>query len=460
MKIRTIIYLMLGVILVAVLSVIYTTNRAVLDQSLVFGHDLSMPVWFSILIVSGVSMLVPLLFGMVRDVRRLFGSFTARRQRLSQQEAEQRYLKGVESMLNGREDAALEHFDAVLAIDPNHFEALLKGGEVLRTMRRYGEAIEYHRRAARARDGALEPLYSLFSDYEESGSIDNAKAILNRIIELNPKRSLTAYRKFRDICVKENSWEKAWEFQQRVEELLSALGHSKKSEVKHHLGIRYMVARRLIDTGKLREAIGILRRLVRTDASFVPAHILLGSTLETIGQPEEAVDVWEEGYKATGHAIFLSTIEDHYLKKEQPRKAIEALKATIFKGKNDILPRFFLGKLYFRLEMLDEAEQEFTRMKNRVSYFPTLHYHLAKIRERRGNHGEAVKELETVLRQTEALKVDYVCATCARKYPSWVEYCSRCGEWSSVEIDFREERAVEELGLSPAPVYPVEVQEG
>ncbi len=460
MKIRTVVYLSVGAVLVFILTVVYSYNQETLTRPLIIGRDLSIPIWFCFLLVSGVSMVVPLLFGLLRDVRRMFGSFGARRRLRSQQEAEERYLLGVESMLNGREERALEHFNVVLSVEPNHFEALLKGGEVLRTMRRYSEAIEYHRRAARDKEGDLRPLYSLVIDYEESGAIENAKAVLNRIIELSPKRSITAYRKYRAILINESAWDKAWEIQQKLEDLLGEMGHAKKGEKKYHLGIRYMLAQLLIDQGREREAIGILRRLVRMESTFVPAHLRLGETLAAVHQPEEAVEVWEEGYQATGHPILLTMIEDHHLRDEQPRRAIEALKAAVWKSQKDIIPRFFLGKLYYRLEMIDEALQQFVQMKNQVTYFPALHYYLAKIMERHGNLREALKELEVVLQQSEVLRVEYACATCSRKYPKWVDYCVRCGEWNSVVVDFKEERGVEELGLSSAPVYTADSQEG
>ncbi len=354
MKIRTVLYLMFGAIVVIVLSILYGTNKDTLDSQIVFGHGLHIPVWFALLLASGVSMLVPLLFGVLRDLRRMLRDFSVRRQARSRQEAEELYLRGVESMLNGREERALEHFNEVLAIDPNHFEALLKGGEVLRGLRRYAEAIEFHRRAARVKEDDLHPLYSLVSDYEESGAPENAKAVLNRIIELNPKRSLAASRKYRAICVSEGAWEKAWEIQKRIEDQLSDMGRSRKAEKKYHLGIRYMLAQSLLQAGKARDAVGTLRRLVGMEPAFVPAPLALGRALLALRQPEEAVEVWEKAYEATGHPIFLSTIEDHYLGQEQPRRAIEALKAAIWKSKKDIIPRFFLGKLYYRLEMIDE----------------------------------------------------------------------------------------------------------
>jgi tetratricopeptide (TPR) repeat protein len=459
MKIRTVLYLTLGGILVAVLSVLYTANRAVLDQPIALGHGFSMPVWACTLLASGVSMMVPILFGLLRDAREFFGSLTVRRRALDTQAIEGLYARGIESMLNGREERALEHFNAVLTRDPQHFDALLKGGEVLRLLRRHAEAIEYHRRAARLREGDLRPLYSLVADYEDSGADENAKAVLNRIIELNPKRSLNAYRQFRALVMREGSWDRAWEIQQRIEEQLSEMGRSAKAEKKYHLAIRLMLARAHQDAGRPREAIAILRRLAKMDPTFVPAHLRLGRSLMALEQPEAAVEAWEEGYQATGHPIFLTTIENHFLEQEQPRKAIEALKAAVWRTKQDVLPRFFLGKLYFRLEMLDEALGEFSRMKNRVAYFPALHYHLAKILERHGNYREAIRELETLLLQAEALKVEYVCTTCSKRFPSWSERCERCGEWNSIVVDFREERGVEELGLSSAPVYTVDGQE-
>src|SRR6185369_16462942 len=61
---------------------------------------------------------------------------------------------------------------------------------------------------------------------------ENAKAVLNRIIELNPKRSLNASRQFRALCMREGSWQSAWEMQQRIEEQLAEMGRSAKPEKK------------------------------------------------------------------------------------------------------------------------------------------------------------------------------------------------------------------------------------
>jgi hypothetical protein len=35
----------------------------------------------------------------------------------------------------------------------------------------------------------------------------------------------------------------------------------------------------------------------------------------------------------------------------------------------------------------------------------------------------------------------------------WADRCPNCGEWHTIEVKFREEISLEELGLSPAPIY-------
>ena len=95
MKIRTVLYLMFGAVIVAVLVILYVTNQQTLDSKILLGHGIAIPVWFALLLASAVSMLVPLLFGVLRDLRRMLGDLTARRQARSLQEAEERKLRGV-----------------------------------------------------------------------------------------------------------------------------------------------------------------------------------------------------------------------------------------------------------------------------------------------------------------------------------------------------------------------------
>ena len=134
MKLRTFFFLLSGAVLVFVLSLLYTPNSETLNRPIVLTRDFTMPVWAAFLFVALASMAIPLIFGLLRDVKHLFDSITRRRVVRTQKELERRYVLGIEAILNGREERALEHFNAILQRDPAHFEALIKAGDVHREM--------------------------------------------------------------------------------------------------------------------------------------------------------------------------------------------------------------------------------------------------------------------------------------------------------------------------------------
>ena len=193
--------------------------------------------------------------------------------------------------------------------------------------------------------------------------------------------------------------------------------------------------------------------MLKDNDQFIPAHVTLGEALLSQGSEAEAVDVWFLGFEATGSPIFLMVLEEHYLQSEQPLQAIEALKRCIAQARKDTLARFYLGKLYFRLEMLDDALSVLGSLDGLASYAPTLHYFLGRIHERRGQFREAVQDYRKVIKEMDLVQLEYGCRQCDESLMAWTSRCPECGEWNSVEVNYREEIPLEELGLAPAPIY-------
>jgi predicted ATP-dependent serine protease len=54
----------------------------------------------------------------------------------------------------------------------------------------------------------------------------------------------------------------------------------------------------------------------------------------------------------------------------------------------------------------------------------------------------------------ELVQLDYTCRRCGELSMEWTGRCSACGEWNTVEVNFREEIPFEELGIAAAPIYP------
>ncbi len=454
MKVRTFLFIIVAIGVLLALSSLFVTNREILQKNVYFWGWFDLSVGLTLLTFLLLGALMTTLAGLTRE----FGTLVSRRrQRVAtrrSEEIEEEYSRGLVAVLEGREDEALRHFRAVLERDSRHFNTLLKLGEVLRFQERYDEAIEVHRKACHLRDEDTRPLYALVNDYEAKGDLDRARTVLGKIIAIN-KHSVSAWRRLRSLHMKEQSWAKALEAHERVEKHSGATEASQSVDRSIGTGIRFEMAAERLDAGRTKDALAELRRILKDDPQFIPAHVKLGEAHVRDGHEAEGLEAWYAGFETTGSPIFLSTLEEYFLQRDQPLGAIEALKRCIAAARKDTVPRFYLGKLYFRLEMLDEALSVLSSLEGRASYAPTLHYLLGRIHERRKNHRDAATQYRRVIKEMDLVQLEYRCRGCGETVMDWTERCAGCGAWNTVEVNFREEISVEDLGLSAAPVYTI-----
>ena len=453
MKIRTFLWIALGLAFLGGIGLAFYRNAELLNSAFRLTDSKTVPLYWIVAGAFWAGVAFTVSAGLTREMKLWLDRVRRKRAEKRMTAIEERFYEGVQAVMEGREQDALKWFRAVLDSDPGHFNALLKLGEVLCAMGRYAEGIEYHRRAQTLRPDDTRGLYALVSDYEAQGDLVRAKAALNKLIDVKPKASLSAWRRLRAIAIREGSWLEALEAHNRVDRILRKAGKQDERERKIGLGIRYSLALKYQAEGKSKIAVNLHRRLVKEDPLFIPAYIRLGAVLREIGDEKEAVEVWNRGFQLTGSPIFLTVLEDHFLDREEPLQAIESLRHCVAIAKKDTLPRFFLGKLYFRLEMLDEAHEALKALQGRTTYAPTLHYLLGRISERRGNARAASEHYRKVIKELELVKLEYRCQACQATLSEWVDRCPKCEEWNTVEIDFREDLSLQELGISGAPVY-------
>jgi len=452
MRVRTFVMILVLLGVLWGIAAMWTANRDVLSQPVVLWGDSSTTVAWLLVAFLATGVLGTVVLGGAREISLMIERSRLRKAGRKYEEIEEEYSRGLVAVVEGRDDEALAHFRKVLEWDSRHFNTLIKIGEVLRGQEKYGEAIEYHHKAHHLKEDNTRPLYALVDDYEARGDMDQARVVLGKIISIK-KNSVAAWRKLRSVHVKEGNWKKAQEAHDRVVKLSGPGDPQNSADQRTGTGIRYEMASARLSEGKPREAVGMLRRIIKDDREFIPAHVKLGQAFSEQGNEGEACQAWFAGFEATGSPIFLTVLEDYYLQREEPMAAIEALKRCIASCQRDTLPRFFLGKLYFRLEMLDDAQSVLSSLKGRASYAPTLHYLLGRIHERRSNHAEANEEYRRVIKETDLVQLEYRCRGCDETLMAWADRCPACGEWQAIEVNFREEISLEELGLAPAPIY-------
>ncbi len=179
-----------------------------------------------------------------------------------------------------------------------------------------------------------------------------------------------------------------------------------------------------------------LKQIIKEFPDFAPAYMFYAGLLKKDGKFEEMIEVLKIGFNKTHIVEFLQMIEDYFIEKGEPEKAIEILNEIVLNENYNVLAQFFLGKLYYRLELLERAREIFENIKGEVRYIPGLYYYLADIYRKRKDFDTAFSYLKQLAREQHLDKFRFRCNNCNREMEKWSERCPWCGEINSVRILF------------------------
>jgi lipopolysaccharide biosynthesis regulator YciM len=422
------------VILAAVFVVLLVEfNQALITVNIspTKAYELSKSSFFLISLSLGAGAV--LLLYLIRDIKRLLRSLKVQRDQKRQTRIQELYTKGLNSLIAKRNPDATTFFQKVLTIDPNHVDTLLRMGITQLRQKNPQEAIRLHQKALSLDSSNQEVMFSLAADYEEAKRYEEAIKVYKEAIASDPS-NLTALIKLRDLYQKLNHWEELFETQSKL--LANALAPSEQ-DVEHRrlVGFKYEFGRSLLEAGDLERARKIFRGVIKLDKDFIPAYLGLGEVFLEEGKAKEAAELWEKAYKMTSSVLLLHRLEDLYLKQGEPGKAIEIYNQAVSWKPQDITLKFFLGKLYYRLEMIDEAFDILSSVDWGDKELPDVHKLLGNIYLRRGSLGLAASEFKKALGFRKQIIIPYVCSNCEHKTMEWVGRCPNCGKWNTFGVN-------------------------
>jgi lipopolysaccharide biosynthesis regulator YciM len=387
---------------------------------------------FFLLSLAAGSGLVFLLYFM-RDVRRFLRGLRVQREQKKRSKIQELYTKGLNALLANRGPEAITYFQRVLNLDPNHVDTLLRMGITQLRQKNVQEATRLHLKAWNLENDNQEVMFSLSADYEEAKRFDEAIKMYREILRKDPS-NITTLVKLRDLYHRLNQWEELIETQARL--LSNPLG-TQELEVEHRklIGFKYELGRSLLEAGDLEKARKVFRGVIKLDKDFVPAYLGLGEVYLEEGKQKEAGQLWEKSYKLTSSVLLLHRLEDLYLKQGEPGSAIEIYKQAVTWKPQDTILKFFLGKLYYRLEMIDEAFDILTTVDWGEREYPDVHKLLGNIFLRRGSLGLAASEFKKALRFKKQVIVPYFCSNCQHRTTDWAGRCPNCGKWNTLGVN-------------------------
>lgn len=292
--------------------------------------------------------------------------------------------------------------------------ALIAGPKLAATGENDPQAGDAMRRAAEAR---------------HSGGVDEARTLYRWVAQRWPAHA-AALRALRDIAIAARDWDEAIAIQRRIVDLVSGADRAAESEwlaVGH-----YELGRLELARGDAGAGIAQFKLALRADREFVPAMVALGDAHEAAGDHREAVRTWERAAESQPALPLLARLERAYRQEGRPSRMIGLYRTASERAPDDLALAAALGRVYFELEMLDEAADQFEKLEVRAPDLPVVHAFLGAVFERRGDVRDAFDEYRRALRLAHAFEWPHRCQACDAVEPTWQDRCSRCQRWNTL----------------------------
>lgn len=285
------------------------------------------------------------------------------------------------------------------------------------------------RTAPREDDPETRDLFRRAGEARAEGRPDEA-AVLYRAVRARRPDHVGALRGLRDLAAESARWPEALAAEETLVDVVPAA--ERRSENEWLAAFHYEQGRADMIAGRLTAAIGHFRQSARVDRDFVPAALALGDALESSGDLREAVKVWERAAERQPSLPMLARLERAYRLEGRPSRMIGVYESAVARAPDDLSLQVALGRVYFELEMLDEAADHFERLEVRAREFPVVHAFLGAIFERRGETRDAFDEYRKALRLAQAFTWPHRCRDCNTLASTWEDRCPRCGHWNSL----------------------------
>lgn len=435
MRLVNVIFFIAIAFLLVMAAHVYTTNHDVLVQDMMIRGE-GVKVQTVILIAFLIGFILNFIWALIMEIRQAIKGLNASAatrlgRRLSEQVQDARDLmahglpKEAEAVLRGILEQREDHPEAMTLLG----DCLLREGDPQAAVATLAHACEVHPSHA-------EPRYLLAEARQALRDPDAAAAVLRQLASDQPKQALRALRRLRALHLEAQRWDEALETHKRL--LAQFPAELSQAERAQGVALQHQAALQKVEADQFKEAAQAFQALLKEDPAFVPAYLALGRCMILQDQEAQGLEIWLEGFRATGEGALLQEVEDYYIQLGLPEDGIAMLRRVAATSEHEAMAKFFLGKMLYRLEILDEALEIFQEVKSQVVYSPMLFFFMAKIHARRGRSEAALNEYRQLLRNLGTLKLRFECAVCGHKTPDYDDRCGSCGSWNAIHFGFKE----------------------
>lgn len=423
------------VVFLAVLALFAIHNQEVATVNIPFGKAYETPTIALILLSIAIGALAMLFIFVVRDTKRYVGNIQYQKRQKKDAKVQELYSKALNYLFAHHDQArAKELLNGVLSEDPEHLNALLQLGDIASSEDDLQKAREHYERARDLNPKNIEVLFSLERLMEKSGRWSDALRHIEDILEMDDKNLSALYKK-RDILEKQERWDDLVFVQKMILKNEHA-ERNKNRERQNLVGYKYEYGRYSLENGELEKAKKAFRTVLRLETDFIPATLGLAEVLLREGESEEAINLLEKSYELTSSMIVLLRLEDLLISVNEPLRLIRTYKNNILRNPQDPMIKFFLGRLYYRLEMIDDAFEIMTSIDTGGATYPEMHQLMGNLYMKRKQVDRAVHEFKRALDSNKcAFSLSYSCIKCKYTASEWSGRCLNCKSWSTYQVN-------------------------
>lgn len=420
----------------AVVILLAIFNQESVDVTVWTNRTYSVPIIALIFISSLFGLLSMGVYVAIRDARRYLESWQIQRQQKKEKKVHELYSKGLDAFHASRFDEATELFTNVVEDEPNHMDALLRLGDISLSKDDVIGAKGFYLRAREVKPRNIEVLQSLEKLSRVQQKWQETLKCLDDLLEIDDA-NVHILRRKRDIYEMLNRWEELLDVQQRI--LKCKLSEDEEQEENGNLtGYKCEMAVHQLETGDIDKAVKALKGIIKADAHFSAAYLALAEAHLKNGNAKEAEDTLRKGYEATSSLVFLAKLEEHYIAEGEPGTIIDLYQKTIQKNQGDLKLQFLLAKLYYRLEMIDYADETVNAIDISSFDYPVFHILRGCVYERRSQYAQAVESFKRGLDGDDPLLMPYCCSHCGESSDNWTGRCPGCKNWNTFMLDVNE----------------------
>jgi lipopolysaccharide biosynthesis regulator YciM len=256
-----------------------------------------------ILIIAITALLIGLAGGKAWERYKLHEGQWVDRRRIRQSP---HFIVGLNYMVAGRVDLAIEELEAAAKLDPGALELRLVLGNLYRERGQVGRAIQEHQALLqRPRLNRMEHanvLLCLGLDYRRSGFVDRATEAFTEVLKLAPDNE-AALNNLEKLQEEQHQWKEAYVTRQRLATIASPAVQTRSKTIlaflEHELGLQALRA------SDLPEATRRFTAAIELDATVLPAYLSLGDVRRMEGDAAGAAAIWEQAVAVSPDRAYL-----------------------------------------------------------------------------------------------------------------------------------------------------------